>query len=507
MKTAFQRILFPLECNGRHAAIAGRIDDAIQDYRRPYFNGYRTPVQRAGTVLEFNSMASGLAKKLSGNAVPIGDETMRRALVRTFWLNPNVTLGNGKFIFKGSNEGGTIPVICRSDDEEMPLEIPVKVEQKRCLVESLVKAVIGESETLCAQDFLKVASLLNDPRLFADVKTFDPEAILVPLPEHNGVAGDRPDNCWSPERIEPSLKNYSAQRAQILEANRKYFEEMFRIFPVRDDTGEKLEVGSGLGNFRAMIPQRLWPSMIHMDWNTALTAYVKKHYEGARAETGNIYDIPFPDAAFENVFGLTPFVSLYYLDHAMAQIHRVLKPGGTLFAFQDIIPNDNQMSEQLVRRGLFPYRNRTAYSTKKIDSKKFLLNMALDASCKKIADRSAWEQYLKVSNGKMVIQNCYEYLHHWLVNEMKYAGFDILYAGFEKVFEVAMRQIHHVDVDHSGSVIDPDVLFRFQCVEDGPFHMQLEIPGELPGDIRRAIGPDRLIEYSIIWAVVGRKRE
>ena len=213
----------------------------------------------------------------------------------------------------------------------------------------------------------------------------------------------------------------------------------------------------------------------------------------------------FPPYFYETAsrFGLTPFVSLWHLEHALSELFRVLAPGGKLFAFQDIIPNDPQMAEQLVKRGLVPHGQNTCYSTGTIADTKFLKALDRDLAATLSTTGAGYPVYLEQFNALMVMQNVYEYLHFWLINEMKYAGFGIAYAGFEKVFNVVPRRYYHA-YEGRGRELNRDVIFRFQCVEDGPFHRTF-VPGVSRNEIYDAIGPNNVLQYSIIWAVIGEK--
>ena len=83
--------------------------------------------------------------------------------------------------------------------------------------------------------------------------------------------------------------------------------------------------------------------------------YALRHYERARVANASITDIPFPDATFDVA---TAFDVLYSLNEsqesaAVAEIFRVLKPGGTLIvnvAALSILRGNHSVFGQEVRR-------------------------------------------------------------------------------------------------------------------------------------------------------------
>lgn len=508
MQIVTGKMLFPIGSNGRTTAIAKKIEGSLQQYRTALFQGYRTPVQRAGTQTDIDRMSAKIGLQFSQAGITYHTANITDALTRTLWLNPNVTLGNDTFIFHGQNEGHIVHYTVRRDPTGGHSGSDLKgirVEQKRYLAESLIKAMIGEIPDLSRMDFQKVAGILNCPDLFADSLGYDPENILTPVPAHNGVVGDFQGNCWSPSYQERSLPGYSMIRGHLLEANQKYLKAMLSEFSLKHGRQTNIDLGCGQGNLITMLPAHLRPSFVHMDWNPEYLNYVARNYPGTNVKRGNIYDMPFADGSVDNCIGLTPFVSLLYLDRALEDIFRALKPGGVMFALQDIVPNDTQMAEQLIKRGLYPYADRTCYSAERITDDTFRDQISRDATGNfSLNDQSGWENYVRRFNEVMVIQNVYEYLQYWLLNEMKYAGFKVPYCGFEKVFNVVPRQIQHV-MDTNGQPTERNVVFRQQSVQDGPFHRTFTLPGLTMGDVISEIGPDNLLQYSIFWGIVGKK--
>ncbi len=513
MLVAPQKQLFPIKRYGNLRPLVEKFLKAEGMLSQKAGLGYVEPLDRAGSAGEISSMVAKLEQALASAGVSIPCGNVAGALYRTVLLNPNVTVRNAAFVFNGSGEGKTREYyVSFLPDRSSPASrwYSVKVEQKRYLMESLIKALIGESRILRGMDFQSVAATLNQPHLFADDAPYDPPNLLTPLERNPGCEpGDRPGNGWRPTL--DYIPSMAPQRGYVLEANQEYFAEALKSYAARGNQEEpgnpqNLEVCAGWGNFRAMMPKALWPTFIHMDWNPTFIQHILEISKGANVRVGNIYEIPYEAERFWNVVGLTPFVSLWFLDHALAEVYRVLRPGGRFFAFQDILPNDPQMGEQLVKRGLHAYAGR-AYSLEEIRDHSFLGNMAMEFSGEGEPDPDGSCGYRKEFNRLMVMQNPHEYLEAWLVNELKYAGFNVLYAGPETVFHVERRQLHHVDTDATGRIPDPDIVFRKLGDGRGPITGGLTLPGITDACIRQAIGPNRLLQESTIWSVIAEKPE
>ena len=506
MASAPQKKLFPYNSHGEFNGIVAKVVEAHSQLMKRYRQGYVAPLNRAGPRKEMSTMTSKLERLFSEQG--ISHQNIKDALKRTIVLNPNMKISNGSFHLNGSNEGEIVsyfigPYPDWYDTSSMSTW-SVKVEQKRYLMESLIKAIIGETDTLKRSDFDRVAISLNKPELFFDNRGYDPGHILTPLEQHEALEfGDRPGSCWRSDiNYIPSM---ASQRRYVVEANQNYFRRILKSFAVSSSEGESLEVCCGWGDFREMIPEDLWHPTIHMDWNPVFTDNILENSPDAHVRQGNVYSIPYKDERFKNVFGLTPFVSLWFLDYAIAEIHRVLQRGGRFFAFQDLLPNDCQMAEQLIKRGLTSYANRS-YSIGEIDDPVFWEMLEKHFQDQLPIDTPGWCQYMKKFNQVMVMQNCYEYLEAWLTNELKFAGFNILYAAPERVFNVEQRQIQHVDIDQSGHVINPNIAYRSNGSGRGPIVAGVTLPEITNSDVKRAIGSNHVLQSSTVWAVIAGKR-
>gem|GEM_PF-7087837 len=238
--------------------------------------------------------------------------------------------------------------------------------------------------------------------------------------------------------------------------------------------------------------------MVSVEWNPIYIAEFRRRFPRADVRQGNIYQLDFPDDSFSNVVGLTPFSSLEYLDHAVAELWRVLKPGGRFFSFQDLIPNDDQVADRLLKRGLVPDPEHVMFFRSEQDRQEVVeaLTHVYD-----FGDR-AWREYKKILHRNAVVQNLYEYHEQWLATELKYAGFRILHQEDETEIYIGPREERHqqfcgrCSMDHNR-----DVAMFSTGSPRGPFREPHPSNISLP---YRLLGDD-IVERAIVWTTVAEK--
>ena len=96
--------------------------------------------------------------------------------------------------------------------------------------------------------------------------------------------------------------------------------------------GRILEVGCGPGTFAEMVPDR---DLTCLDPIPAMLAVAKKRVNDNRNEPAEFVeataeDMPFEDESFEGVCSLFSFRDWYDKRAGLAEVKRVLRPGGTL---------------------------------------------------------------------------------------------------------------------------------------------------------------------------------
>jgi ubiquinone/menaquinone biosynthesis C-methylase UbiE len=93
-----------------------------------------------------------------------------------------------------------------------------------------------------------------------------------------------------------------------------------------------LDVGCGPGSITAGLAERVAPGeVVGIDVQAALVERARAASRGVanlRFEVGDIYGLPFPDASFDAVFANGILMHLGAPLRAMAELRRVLRPGG-----------------------------------------------------------------------------------------------------------------------------------------------------------------------------------
>lgn len=428
-------------------------------------------------IYDFNSFplaAEAIGERLKPLNVTPTKMELQQSLAETMLLNPNADLSQrGRFM--------------------------VKQEHKGMLLESLVKAVIGNNETLSPKDFDRVAGALSDGQLFEDGRPYPVDKILTPLPNVPGMeAGDMQGNYWGAGRVErPS--EMGDHRPSLWAAEHNLITRILGQYALPAGKGESLEVGAGWGDFYWMAPDDFRRSMVSVEWDPNYLPEYKQRFPEADVRVGNIYRLGVPDGSYKNIVGFTPFSSLDYLDHAVAELWRVMQPGGRFFSFQDLLPNDEQVVNRLLARGLVPDPTRVLFFRTPKDRKQ-----VADALTK-VGEEfggQAWKEYKKVFHRNTAVQNLYEYHETWLANELKYRGFKILHQNDDMEVHIGPRERRHASFcGHCGMDHNADIAMFHYGNPRGPFMEPHPSNVTIPG---RLIGSD-VVEKAIIWTTVAEK--
>ncbi len=120
--------------------------------------------------------------------------------------------------------------------------------------------------------------------------------------------------------------------------------QQWRADLLRDLAGQVLEVGAGTGLNIPYYPRAVSRLVLsepdpHMRRKLARKARAA-HWDHAEILDASLEDLPLPDDAFDAVVGTLVLCSVPRLDHALAEIHRVLKPGGRFVFLEHVAAED-----------------------------------------------------------------------------------------------------------------------------------------------------------------------
>ena len=105
---------------------------------------------------------------------------------------------------------------------------------------------------------------------------------------------------------------------------------------IPDLAGDILELCVGGGAFTRAIPDG-YASYTGIDLSQSLLRALRERLPRVAAVHGDAQDLPFRDGAFETIVVFSGLHHLPQYRHAIAECHRVLRPGGHFFCFE---PND-----------------------------------------------------------------------------------------------------------------------------------------------------------------------
>jgi ubiquinone/menaquinone biosynthesis C-methylase UbiE len=88
-----------------------------------------------------------------------------------------------------------------------------------------------------------------------------------------------------------------------------------------------LDVATGPGYVAAAAAQR-GAAVVGVDFSAAMLAEARRHHPGIDFQAGNAEALSFPDASFDAVVMSFGLLHLEHPDQALAEAHRVLRPGG-----------------------------------------------------------------------------------------------------------------------------------------------------------------------------------
>lgn len=132
-------------------------------------------------------------------------------------------------------------------------------------------------------------------------------------------------------REEYSTENGLRARASVYEgiagpdAREAAFEAVRDAAPVR-----VLEVGCGWGEFAARIAEELGAEVVAIDQSPRMVELAREH--GVDARVADVQELPFGDGEFDVAVANWMLYHVPELDRGLAELARVLRPGGRLVA-------------------------------------------------------------------------------------------------------------------------------------------------------------------------------
>jgi ubiquinone/menaquinone biosynthesis C-methylase UbiE len=130
--------------------------------------------------------------------------------------------------------------------------------------------------------------------------------------------------------------------------------QAWRTELLRDLTGQVLEVGAGTGLNVPCYPRALARLVLsepdpHM--RRKLSERIRERgLDRVEVLDAALDELPLPDEAFDAVVGTLVLCSVRRLDHALAEIHRILKPGGRFLFLEHVAAEDRPRRLKWQRR-------------------------------------------------------------------------------------------------------------------------------------------------------------
>lgn len=113
---------------------------------------------------------------------------------------------------------------------------------------------------------------------------------------------------------------------------KSFWEPEFQIFRDTLAEGRVLDVGSGNGRDAELFCDHGY-QVTGVDISTKLLEVARRREPRASFVRGSVYELPFKDASFDGVWACASLLHVPKdrIQEALAEIRRVLRPGGTLF--------------------------------------------------------------------------------------------------------------------------------------------------------------------------------
>jgi len=427
---------------------------------------------------ELDPIMSTVHRQLRSIGLPFDFPWAARALWDTLMMNPQVRVKDGR--------------------------IDCHPQLKPPFIETFTKTLIARVPGMMYEHRYAVAQAMSKGEMFSDGRPADVEKIFPKaIVDEHGTLGNFPGNYWNPDK-EHEKPMYHEQRPQVLEANRHMVRMILSGIRAQPGKNKFLEIGPGWGDFYEWLPKENRGDFEHVEWNPHLIRHFQSRFPDAKIRQGNAYQLPYRDGSLDGVFGLTAFSSFTNLDRVVDECWRVLKPGGFFVSIHDIIPNDQQVGDELRRRGMFgPWKEHPNLANALFFGDKATSEgtMGIITACMIDLNPETYAVGSAAIHRTAAVENISEYYYKWLEIELESRGFQFNSQPGPKHSIVFERR----DKCHAMQVL------QLSGVSDGPIDFSLKGPNlkpdEFPNlrDFGSKYGEKNVIESSILWVVVAHK--
>jgi len=214
-------------------------------------------------------------------------------------------------------------------------------------------------------------------------------------------------NFWNTEAKVYSSQHDSKKIYPMQDIRNKYIIDLFDMEP-----GKHVDIGCGPGYTLIPLLQKGWTDVQGLDISDEMLSRAKKNIKEAGFDSdnmpfqiGDIENLPFGDNTFDTVACIAVIEYLQKDDKALAELSRILKPGGTLV----IVVRNKRCLYRLVDAFRFLRSNiRTKLGSKKFEGMEFKDGNGIWYK------KHCPAKFKKDLKAHGLVQNAFRYFHYYL---------------------------------------------------------------------------------------------